>query len=233
MPALAALDLASQRQILRAGQIRSLVPGEYVWRLGQPAPRLHFLLAGRVHLRVRTAAREPLTITRARPGDLLCGGAPCLRSPYCCEAYCTAPCRTFAVPAQALLDLAGPGPSVLALLRALAARSVHVCGRIPDLAGAPLDVRLLRALRDLARTASTREPDGSVRLRASSRAHLAERCGVRIESVVRALGRLVARGAVRKDGSDLLLPPDTGRDPPHGVGPGPHPRSEHEDPGAP
>ena len=212
IPALGSLDLAAQTQILRAGEVVALEPDTYLWRLDEPAERLHFLLAGRVHLRVRTAERRPLTITRPHPGDLLCGGAPWGGTPYCCEAYCVAPCRAFAVPTGLFKDLAGRSPA-LGLLRSLAGRSVHVCKRIPEIAGAPLDERLRQLLRRLAAERGSRLDSGGLHLSAVSREELAERCGVRTESVVRALSRLAASGWLRKEGPDLILLPPEGERP--------------------
>ncbi|HEX8941346.1 MAG TPA: Crp/Fnr family transcriptional regulator [Candidatus Limnocylindrales bacterium] len=124
----AGLPEATLAELAAVSRRRSLADGETLVEQGQPWDAVHWVIAGRIALRMEHEGRQVLVMTLGR-GELL--GWTALRQEPLALTACRAvgPAELVAVPIDALLDLltAGGPVSRLALQRliGLAAHHLH------------------------------------------------------------------------------------------------------------
>lgn len=150
-------DLAARLEALASSRV--LKPGEYLYRVGEPAEGFYRVLRGRLRLGATLGARE-YTIAHVGPGDWL-GEVPLLDGqPHGSDAQAVGEAEVRVVPRRRLEALLEQEPALyrhFARRLAIAMRlSVSYYG---DLATLPLPARLAKRLLELA--AQYGEPEGA------------------------------------------------------------------------
>lgn len=177
-----------------------LPPGATLFRAGDQAQGFAVVLAGRVELRLTSANGREILLYAIEPGETciqttlgLLGDAP-----YTADAVTAAPTRLVVIPAGLFHALMQDAPFRAHVFRAFGARLAEVTALLEQVAFARIEVRLARALLDLAE-------DGGVQ---ATHAELAARIGSAREVVSRHLERWAAQGLLRTDrGLVTLLAP--------------------------
>jgi CRP/FNR family transcriptional regulator len=199
--ALDGLSDVAVRRLAQAATERRYAAGATLYRAGDRADALYFVLAGRVRV-VRSAgadARAGVLHTEG-PGGVL-GEIPVFGGgPYPATAIAVEAVRCARVDVAALERLLGDSPELARFaMRRLAARAQVLFARLDELRGHTVTARVAAALLERARRArgGGERPDFTLGM---SQAALAEELGTAREVVVRALGALCAAGAVRRTG---------------------------------
>lgn len=169
----------------------ALPAGQTLFRAGDSAQGFAVVLSGRVELRLIGATGREILLYAIEPGQTciqttlgLMGGAP-----YTADAMTTCPTELVVIPAPEFHDLMQDAPFRAHVFRAFGARMAEVTALLEQVAFAPIEARLARALLEMC--------DSGVVL--TTHAELAARIGSAREVVSRQLERWVAAGLVRTE----------------------------------
>jgi CRP-like cAMP-binding protein len=180
-------------------RVRRLSRADYLWRLGTPSHEFMFVLRGRVKLVTSSADGHEAIVNLREPGQLVCAGAACAGTPYCCTAIAHGDDLDVAVLAKGdLLSALEQNPSALrAFLEEMASCTITLCQRVGELAGGAVERRIAMMLLRLADHLGETKADGSIWIPVRlSRQDLAELCNTVAETATRAMRRLAAAGIV-------------------------------------
>lgn len=202
---------ASQLDRLRpCARLRRLGSWRTAWREGDPAGEYSFLVSGVVKLVKAGEAGREAVIDLPAAGQLLCCGAVACHAPYCCSATAQGgPVEVLSIPRRDFLhEVERDAALARALVRETGSREVRLASRIAELSSGQLARRIALLLLRLARESGVAARGGAVRIPiALRRQDLADLCGVRLETAIRAMRGLGRRGAVRSLPAGFLVKP--------------------------
>lgn len=194
IPALAALPDASLRRIAMVAVERRYARGATLYRAGDPADGLYLILSGRVRVSRETSTRVALLHAEEQGGVLaeipVFGGGP---FPASARAFVGTRCAHLPVAAVQRL-LAEDSAFVRFALARLAERARGLLGRIDELTARTIGARVAEFM--LTQASSS----GDAFTLGMSQEELARELGTAREVVVRAIGALVASGAIARAG---------------------------------
>jgi CRP/FNR family transcriptional regulator, anaerobic regulatory protein len=192
LPGLPARTIAQLNALPR----HALPTGQTLFRAGDSAQGFAVVLSGRVELRLTGASGREILLYAIEPGQTciqttlgLMGGAP-----YTADAMTTCATEMVVIPAPMFHDLMQDAPFRAHVFRAFGARMAEVTALLEQIAFAPIEARLARALLDMC--------DGGVVQ--ATHADLAARIGSAREVVSRQLERWSALGLVRTERGRIL-----------------------------
>ncbi|MBX5481655.1 MAG: Crp/Fnr family transcriptional regulator [Myxococcaceae bacterium] len=193
------------RTIAASSRVRSLGPGEPLWREGEPATALGLVLAGRLKL-CRSRDKREVMLDIALPGEVLGEIAFTLGSAYSSDAVSLRMARVLLVPV-ALIDsaLEKDARATRALALELAQQVLRLSRAVEDRAATSVEARVAGALVRLAERAGE-EFDGGVliplKLRRSDLAALA---ATTLESTSRKIAEWHRQGWVTPQPAGYLI----------------------------
>ena len=199
VPFFASLSSPERRRLASRARIRRLSRADYLWRLGSPSHEFMFVLRGRVKLTTSSPDGRESIVNLREPGQLVCAGAACAGTPYCCTAIAHGEALDVAVLARTdLLAALEQNPAACrAFLEEMASCTVTLCHRVGELTSGAVERRLAMMLLRLADHLGEPRPDGSVWIPvALSRQDLAELCNTVAETATRTMRRLARAGIV-------------------------------------
>ncbi|UJW80493.1 Crp/Fnr family transcriptional regulator [Hydrogenophaga sp. SL48] len=200
----ASCPVALQDVLLQLGRMRSLAHGQSLFSRGGLADGLCCLTAGGLHIGALDADGQPAELAYLEPyqwfGEIaLIDGLPRTH-----DAVAEGDTQVLVVPRDALVDWLDQHPALWRELGRLACRKLRVAFAVlEELAMLPLEERLQRRLRLLAKGYGTREaPRHRIRL---GQEVLARMMGVSRQSVNKALKALETRGVLRLHYGEIEL----------------------------
>lgn len=194
--------LGELEQLPSWSRTRRFGPDQPVFRHGEQSREFHFVVEGRVKLLktgVNANARTSTMLDMVCPGRLLCGNAVYRGGTYCCNAVFDREGGTARiVPRERLLALVDERRGLWrSLMNEVTCRGVKLCERVDEVGRGTVEYRVARLLLRLWSEHGRARPGGGRWVPvALSRRDLAQLCGARIETVIRAMTRLERDGVV-------------------------------------
>jgi CRP-like cAMP-binding protein len=191
VPFFASLPARDRERLAARSRLLRLTRGECLWRLGDGPQEFMFVLRGRVKLATSGSDGHGGIVNLRDAGQLVCGGATCAGTPYCCTALVHGETLDVVVVAKTdlLAALAHNPDACRAFLADVASCTMALCGRVNELTGGAVDRRLAMMLLRLADRVGEARPDGTVWIPIRlSRQDLAELCNTVPETATRAMG---------------------------------------------
>ena len=202
-PALARLAEVDRKRLARVASVRVYARGETIFKEGDPPDFCYVLARGRVKVFKRTPDGKDVLLEVLGPGDpfgavSVYEGRPC---PATASALETSTCVL--VPRRSLFDLIERHPALVrGLLPGLTRRFVDLAGRMAELTGGRVELRLASLLLRLAGEKGRPDFGGVFVPVALSRRELADMTGTTTETCIRIMSRWGRQRIVetRKDG---------------------------------
>ncbi len=191
VPLFQGLGDAALRRVLSGAAVRGLADGGILFLQGEPADRFYVLLEGWVRLYRLTEDGAQAIVTVVAPGETFAEAAVFAsgRYPVCAEA--AGPATVLAIQRRAVTEALAAEPEIaLMMLASLSQRLRHLVGRIEQLQVKSAPQRLALFLAGLC---GDQTGAASVDL-PFAKALLAQRLGMRPETLSRALASLRAHG---------------------------------------
>jgi CRP/FNR family transcriptional regulator len=179
---------------------------DYIFMEGDPARWFCVVKSGRVKIVRHSRTGKDVVLEMLGPGEIFGGVAVIERRPYPAAAQATEPTVVLKIPADAMIAVAEPHPSVIkeiALMIGRRLRTAH--DSVESLAVDPVEARLAVAL---LRLAEPRGAPGQTRVTLPfhlTRQSLADMTGTTVETAIRVLSRWLKEGVVEDDGARLAL----------------------------
>ncbi len=200
------LDGEAREAVARNLVRRRLVPGEVLFRQGEPADTMYLLKAGSVKLWKITEDGRSLTLDLRRPGDLLGESVFLEDGDYPVSATCLEPVLACGVDKGRFERLVEENPGIgMRVIRNLAQRIEQLRGKLEALSEPMLEERMYRVLVNVAQELGDRGPGGWTIPFPLTHEEIACLVGAHRVSVTRALGRLRSSGRIRSDGRNLFV----------------------------
>jgi len=203
IPFLRGLSPALIETLRSLARVRRVARGRRIWQEGDPAGEFTFLCDGRAKLVKAGEAGRDAIIDLCRAGELLCSSAVACCAPYCCSATALDDAvDVLSLPRRRVLDVVESSREASrAFVQEMAGRELRLARRIGQLSGGQVERRIASLFQHLVEEfGSARSPEGvHVRL-ALRRQDIADLCGARLETAIRAMRRLGRMGAVRSAG---------------------------------
>lgn len=207
LPEMASLDDADRskiRETFRETAVRGRVP---LYREGDPAPGVHFLVSGFVKISRSSTEGKELMMALAGPGDVF---GPCCdpfgTSPATCSAVTQGPARLLVMPAATFHKLTLAEPTIARPLMQLMLRGRRGCIELAThLAFRSVESRLANLLSSLIRWS----PQGTTPVELPqllTHAEMAHAVGTAREVVTRCLAHFEERGLIARRGRRILIP---------------------------
>ena len=199
VPFFASLPARERERLAARMRVRRLARAEYLWRLGDPADEFMFVLHGRVKLATSHYDGQEAILNLRQPGQLVCAGAACAGTPYCCTGIAHGDSLDVAVvPKNDLLVALAHNPAVCrAFLAEVASCTMSLCGRVGELTSGVVERRLAMMLLRFADRVGETKADDTIWIPVPlSRQDLADLCNTVPETATRAMGRLASAGVV-------------------------------------
>lgn len=209
-PVFRSAPVGTVSELVRAGVIRRLDRGEFVFLGGERPGGVYFLLDGQVKVLRQGADGSETILHLVGPGEFLGLMAALADRPLPAAARAMTAVATLWVPADRFRALLIRHPEVaLGLLGLLAERLHEVQARLHDVSTTRVEGRLARVILDLAGQAGQRTAEGVVLSLPLTRSELAELCGTRVYTVSRLLNGWNRAGIIRLTRRRLaILRPD-------------------------
>jgi CRP/FNR family transcriptional regulator, dissimilatory nitrate respiration regulator len=195
LPALTDVDERAVEQIARASHVRSYSRRAILYRAGDAADGLYFILSGKVLVVRETASRSEMLHVESAGGVL--GEIPAFSGqPFPATATALEQTRCAHLPIAAVDRLLRDEPSFARFaLRRMAARAQSLLRRIDELTASTVTARLASYVAERAAQSATFEFTLGV-----TQAELANQLGTAREVVVRGLASLIDAGAIERVG---------------------------------
>jgi CRP-like cAMP-binding protein len=195
VPSLIDVGESAVEQIARASNVRSYSRNASLYRAGDAADGLYFILAGKVLVARDTASRSEMLHVETASGVL--GEIPAFSGqPFPATATALEPTRCAHLPIVAIERLLREEPTFARFaLRRMAVRAQSLLRRIDELTASTVNARLASYVADRAAQSST--PEFTLGI---TQAELANQLGTAREVVVRGLAALIDAGAIGRVG---------------------------------
>jgi CRP/FNR family transcriptional regulator, nitrogen oxide reductase regulator len=213
-PALPYFDVVPLFQCLNADERKLLAPvcraapyekGEEVFREGEPATDLCFVVIGRVKI-VKAAPGRDVILGLFGAGEPIGAVALFEGKRFPASAVALEPSTILRVPEREFFATIDAHPEMTRrLLQGLMLRQFEIARRLADLAG-PVEKRIARLLLMLARRMGRAEGDGFVVPFALSRQEIADLTATTVETAIRVMSRWGKEGVVVTGAEGFTIP---------------------------
>lgn len=207
MPFFSGLDAASLDRVGRGMRTRRFRRGEVIFHMGDPGDALFIVMSGAIKIMLPSDTGEEAILATLRPGDVfgelaLLDGAPRSATATALEAS-----ETVILPRDQFRELLATEPAIRdALLASIAGELRRLTNHVEELHFLDITGRLASRLVRIAGDAGTRQPDGSIRLRAPlTQGDLAAMIGCTRQSVNKLLGMFTDDGLIRLERDSIIV----------------------------
>lgn len=205
IPLLSALRKEDREAVAPLCRLRGFDRGETIFREGDPADRIHFVVLGRVKI-VKAARGRDVIVEILGPGEPVGAVAVFERRPFPAGAVTLEPTSILSIPEREFFALLENRPQMMRhLLAGLTYRLILVNKRLADMTGSA-EHRAARLMLTLADRVGEKR-DGGVFIPLSlSRQEIADLIGTTLETAIRLMSRWQKDGVVVTDRSGFFLP---------------------------
>ena len=198
IPILASLKPEDRAALSPLCELSAYEKGAAIFREGDPAERIHFLLLGRVKI-VKSGPDRDLILEILGPGEPVGAVAVFERRPFPASAVALEPSGILSIPEREFFQLIERRPEITRrLLAGLTLRLMAVNRRMADMTGS-VEYRVARLFLTLAERVGRRN-EGEIFLPLSlSRQDIADLVGTTIETAIRIMSRWQKEGIVDTD----------------------------------
>jgi CRP/FNR family transcriptional regulator len=204
IPILASLKAEDRAALSPLCELSAYEKGAVIFREGDPAERIHFLLLGRVKI-VKTGPDRDLILEILGPGEPVGAVAVFERRAFPASAVALEPSGILSIPEREFFQLIERQPEITRRLFAgLTLRLMAVNRRMADMTGS-VEYRVARLFLTLAERLGHKR-DGEIFLPLPlSRQDIADLVGTTIETAIRIMSRWQKEGVVETDPRGFLV----------------------------
>ena len=205
IPLLSALRKEDREAVAPLCRLRGFEKGETIFREGDPADRIHFVVIGRVKI-VKAAGGRDVILEILGPGEPVGAVAVFERRPFPAGAITLEPSSILSIPEREFFNLLEERPEMMRhLLAGLTYRLMMVNKRLADMTGSA-EYRAARLFLTLADRVGAPK-DGSVFIPLNlSRQEIADLIGTTLETAIRLMSRWQKDGIVLTEKDGFIVP---------------------------
>jgi CRP-like cAMP-binding protein len=205
IPLLSALRREDREAVAPLCRLRGFDKGETIFREGDAADRIHFLVIGRVKI-VKAAGGRDVILEILGPGEPVGAVAVFERRPFPAGAVTLEPSSILSIPEREFFALLEKRPEMLRhLLAGLTYRLMMVNKRLADMTGSA-EYRAARLFLTLGDRLGTKT-DGAVTIHLNlSRQEIADLIGTTLETAIRLMSRWQKEGIVLTEKTGFTVP---------------------------
>jgi len=206
IPLLSALRKDDREALAPLCRMRGYEKGETIFREGEPADRIHFVVLGRVKI-VKSAGGRDVILEILGPGEPVGAVAVFERKPFPAGAVTLEGTSVLSIPEREFFQLVEARPEMMRrLLAGLTFRLIMVNKRLADMTGSA-EYRAARLFLTLADRVGTKNEGGGVFIPlALSRQEIADLIGTTLETAIRLMSRWQKDGVVVTEKIGFVLP---------------------------
>jgi len=205
IPILSALRAEDREALAPLCRVRGFEKGETIFREGEAADRIHFVVLGRVKI-VKAAGGRDVILEILGPGEPVGAVAVFERRPFPASAVTLEGTSILSIPEREFFALLERRPEMMRLLLAgLTFRLMMVNKRLADMTG-PAEYRAARLFLTLGDRAGEPRDGGVFIALALSRQELADLIGTTLETAIRLMSRWQKEGLVATEKTGFLIP---------------------------
>ncbi len=205
IPLLSALRKDDREVVAPLCRVRGYEKGETIFREGEPADRIHFVVLGRVKI-VKSAGGRDVILEILGPGEPVGAVAVFERKPFPASAVTIEGTSILSIPEREFFQLVETRPEMMRrLLAGLTYRLIMVNKRLADMTGSA-EYRAARLFLTLSDRVGTKH-EGAVAIPLPlSRQEIADLIGTTLETAIRLMSRWQKEGLVITEKTGFVLP---------------------------
>ncbi|HET8775791.1 MAG TPA: Crp/Fnr family transcriptional regulator [Thermoanaerobaculia bacterium] len=205
IPLLSALRREDREAVAPLCRIRGYEKGEAIFREGETADRIHFVVLGRVKI-VKAAGGRDVILEILGPGEPVGAVAVFERRPFPAGAITLEGTSILSIPEREFFQLIESRPEMMRrLLAGLTYRLIMVNKRLADMTGSA-EYRASRLFLTLADRVGTPQDGGVLIPLALSRQEIADLLGTTLETAIRLMSRWQKDGLVLREKTGFVIP---------------------------
>ncbi|HEX6083527.1 MAG TPA: Crp/Fnr family transcriptional regulator [Thermoanaerobaculia bacterium] len=205
IPLLSALRKDDRDAVAPLCRVRGYEKGETIFREGEPADRIHFVVLGRVKI-VKSAGGRDVILEILGPGEPVGAVAVFERKPFPAGAITLEGTSILSIPEREFFQLLETRPEMMRrLLAGLTYRLIMVNKRLADMTGSA-EYRAARLFLTLSDRVGTPADGGVFIPLALSRQEIADLIGTTLETAIRLMSRWQKDGIVLTEKTGFTLP---------------------------
>ena len=205
IPLLSALRKDDRDAVAPLCRVRGYEKGETIFREGEPADRIHFVVLGRVKI-VKSAGGRDVILEILGPGEPVGAVAVFERKPFPAGAVTIEGTSILSIPEREFFQLLETRPEMMRrLLAGLTYRLIMVNKRLADMTGSA-EYRAARLFLTLSDRVGTPSEGGTFIPLALSRQEIADLIGTTLETAIRLMSRWQKDGIVLTEKTGFTLP---------------------------
>jgi CRP-like cAMP-binding protein len=205
IPLLSALRRDDREAVAPLCRIRGYEKGETIFREGEPADRIHFVVLGRVKI-VKAAAGRDVILEILGQGEPVGAVAVFERRPFPASAVTLEGSSILSIPEREFFQLIESRPEMMRrLLAGLTYRLIMVNKRLADMTGSA-EYRAARLFLTLADRVGTPRDSGLFIPLPLSRQEIADLIGTTLETAIRLMSRWQKDGVVVTEKNGFVIP---------------------------
>lgn len=205
IPLLSALRREDREAVAPLCRIRGYEKGEAIFREGETADRIHFVVLGRVKI-VKAAGGRDVILEILGPGEPVGAVAVFERRPFPAGAITLEGTSILSIPEREFFQLIESRPEMMRrLLAGLTYRLIMVNKRLADMTGSA-EYRASRLFLTLADRVGIPQDGGVLVPLALSRQEIADLIGTTLETAIRLMSRWQKDGLVLTEKAGFVIP---------------------------
>jgi CRP-like cAMP-binding protein len=205
IPLLSALRKDERDAVAPLCRVRGYEKGETIFREGEPADRIHFVVLGRVKI-VKSAGGRDVILEILGPGEPVGAVAVFERKPFPAGAVTLEGTSILSIPEREFFQLLETRPEMMRrLLAGLTYRLIMVNKRLADMTGSA-EYRAARLFLTLSDRVGTPAEGGTFIPMPLSRQEIADLIGTTLETAIRLMSRWQKEGIVATEKTGFTLP---------------------------
>jgi cAMP-binding proteins - catabolite gene activator and regulatory subunit of cAMP-dependent protein kinases len=206
IPLLSALRKDDREVVAPLCRVRGYEKGETIFREGEPADRIHFVVLGRVKI-VKSAGGRDVILEILGPGEPVGAVAVFERKPFPASAVTLEGTSILSIPEREFFQLVETRPEMMRrLLAGLTYRLIMVNKRLADMTGSA-EYRAARLFLTLSDRVGTKQEGSGIAIPLPlSRQEIADLIGTTLETAIRLMSRWQKEGLVITEKTGFVLP---------------------------
>ncbi len=205
IPLLSALRPDDREALAPLCRMRGFEKGETIFREGEPADRIHFVVLGRVKI-VKAAGGRDVILELLGPGEPVGAVAVFERRPFPAGAVTLEGTSILSIPEREFFQLLETRPEMMRrLLAGLTYRLIMVNKRLADMTGSA-EYRAARLFLTLGDRVGTPQAGGLFIPLALSRQEIADLIGTTLETAIRLMSRWQKDGMIVTEKNGFVIP---------------------------